>query len=268
MNAPPLAVDRLDEIASRLRTIVLLCQSRKPEHVVFSEEAVKEIETQAKRFYEKYACSDFPIVSSDFDKKIAKLSASWAGATVSTNETYEKVIVTKEIVEEACRWYDHVLTLNQLDEFAKIHRKMTDVSDEELSIILEDIKGDSYITDILDTLLKEGVVRRDVLAAGLGIHEKTVTEKMTILKKHRLVRSKPSGYQLTPRGIIVAKKVVVVAGVAGPEGPPSTNSTKNTPTYPSKRGNSDNQSNLSKENDNQSWFEEAIRKWKTEGRAE
>ena len=124
---------------------------------------------------------------------------------------------------------------------------MTDVSDEELDIILEELKEDNYAIEILDTLLKEGVVRRDVLAAGLGIHEKTVSQSMTILKKHRLVRSKPSGYQLTPRGIIVAKKVVMVVGVAGLEVPPSTNFTKNIPTYPSTRDNTDNQNNISKD---------------------
>ena len=248
IERPPLAVDKLDETGSRLRTIVLWCQSRKPEQVVFTEEAVKEIEAQAKKFYQKYACSDFPVVSSDFDKKVAKLSAAWAGATVSSDETFEKIIVSKEIVEKACEWYDYVLTLNQLDEFAKIEKRMTDVSDDELRAILGDVKKDHYAVEILDTLLKEGVVRRDVLAAGLGVSEKTVSESMTILKKHRLVRSKPSGYQLTPRGIIVAKKVVSVAEVAGLERPPSTSSTENTPTYPTKTGNQNNQSNLSEEN--------------------
>jgi hypothetical protein len=248
IERPPLAVDKLDETSSRLRTVVLWCQSRKPEQVEFTDEAVRAIEAQAKKFYKKYACSDFPIVSSDFDKKVAKLSASWAGATVNTDETYERIIVAKEIVEKACEWYDHVLTLNQLDEFAKIQKRMTDVSDDELKVILEDIKKEHYAVEILDTLLKEGIVRRDVLAAGLGVSEKTISESMTILKKHRLVRSKPSGYQLTPRGIIVAKKVVSVAEVAGLERPPSTSSTKNTPTYLSKRGNHNNQSNLSEEN--------------------
>jgi hypothetical protein len=248
IERPPLAVDKLDETANKLKTIVLWCQSRKPEHVVFTDDAIKEVEAQAKRFYQKFACSDFPVVSSDFDKKVAKLSAAWAGATVGTDETFEKIVVTKDIVEKACEWYDHVLTLNQLDEFAKIQKRMTDVSDDELKVILGDIKENYYAVEILDTLLKEGVVRRDVLAAGLGVSEKTVSESMTILKKHRLVRSKPSGYQLTPRGIIVAKKVVSVADVAGLERPPSTTSAKKTPTYLSKRGNHNNQSNLSEEN--------------------
>lgn len=249
IERPPLAVEKLDEIASKLKAIVLWCQSRKPDQVVFTTEAIQEIESQAKRFYEKYACSEFPIVSSDFDKKVAKLSASWAGATVSTDENLEKIIVTKEIVQEACEFYEHMLTLNQLDEFAKIQRRMTDVSVEELRMILEDIKEDNYITDILDTLLKEGIVRRDVLAADLGVHSKTVTKSMNVLKKHRLIRSKPSGYQLTPRGIIVAKKVVLVAGVAGTNLPPSTSSTNNLDTYLSKRGYPDNQSNLYEENE-------------------
>jgi hypothetical protein len=122
---------------------------------VFIDETVREIEAQVKKSYQKYPCSDFPIVSSDFDKKVAKFSAAWARATVSTDESLERIVVTKKIVEKACEWYDHVLALNQLDEYAKIQKRMTDVSDDELKVILRDMKKDYYAVEILDTLLKE-----------------------------------------------------------------------------------------------------------------
>jgi len=75
---------------------------------------------------------------------------------------------------------------------------------EELQRIILDIVEDEYASDILEHIAF-GIRRRSDIAAGMGVHEQTISRGVKLLKKHRLIYSTPHGYRLTPRGVQVAK---------------------------------------------------------------
>lgn len=80
-------------------TRVLWAWSRRPEDVVFTPEATERILEKATEMGQKYT-SKVPVVeAADQRIKIARLSVAAAACVCSTDETFEKIVVTPEHVE-------------------------------------------------------------------------------------------------------------------------------------------------------------------------
>lgn len=85
-----------DQYRDRIRWV----WSRKPEQIIFAEGAVDLIRDWCNELNKNYDCH-IKIFGTETWKKLSRLAIALAGYTVSTDETYENIVVTKECVSEA-----------------------------------------------------------------------------------------------------------------------------------------------------------------------
>jgi hypothetical protein len=202
---------------------ILLTWSRKPEQIRFTPEAETAILEHAKMLDEEYGVAELPLVSKDFDKKLSKLSASYAAFRHSYDENLN-LIITKEHVNRVVQLIEELYASEgmRLDQYAEIMKHRSTLSKEEYEEIKEEIEKQVTqekietgpgrpaipITEIfLDEILIRGSLTASEIAAiaqgdlGTQISQKTIGDRMKIFKKHHLiVTSGRRGYVLTAKG--------------------------------------------------------------------
>lgn len=87
---------------------VLWAWSRRPEHISFTSEATDLIYSQAISLGERYVETPPLIQSANIRIKLARLAVAFAIRTVSTDASYEQVIVRKQHVEDAVVMIDNL----------------------------------------------------------------------------------------------------------------------------------------------------------------
>lgn len=217
VNRPIVSGEEKAEISQLLGTSVLWAWSRKSSDIEYISESVKRIKEWSKKFYVKYEDKEIPIVSSDVEYKLAKLSAAWATLAYNVDETHKKVIVTPENVDEACGWFDEVLQLNELDRQVTLTRRTTTLPEKEKQEISTDIG--SVGQEIVKILAQEGYVQRDALASYLEIEKKALDYHIPKLKKHGLIGSRRPGYYLKSKGKKLAKHLLATSESSKEEQP-------------------------------------------------
>jgi hypothetical protein len=105
--------------------------SRKPNQIIFSKEVYRhivEISNQIKTKYDSY----LKIFGTETWKKIARLAIAIAGYVVSTDETYENIVIKKEHVDYAADFlvslYDNPVF--RFKEYVEEERSMREIDDE------------------------------------------------------------------------------------------------------------------------------------------
>lgn len=81
--------------------------SREPEQIVIHDEVLEYIVEQCNLLNKKYD-SHIKIFGTEAWKKVTRLAIAVAGYIVSTDETYENIIVTKETVDFAVSFYERI----------------------------------------------------------------------------------------------------------------------------------------------------------------
>lgn len=122
INNPPAQPPEFNVEA--FRELALFAHSRRPDQILFTEEALKAICEGASKLYREFSTSSIPLVNEEMKVKLARLSASLATLTLSVDEEYEKVIVKEEhvnfIIEFLSRIYRdaglHILRQLEADE--------------------------------------------------------------------------------------------------------------------------------------------------------
>jgi len=152
-----------EEYKARIRWV----WSRTPEQIIISPELSKYIMETANELNKTYACH-IKIFGTEAWKKLTRLSLAVAGYLVSTNETYEELILQKEHIDYAREYlvgiYDN--TTFKLKEYAEHERKYSTI-DKEGVANLQDIyqKSPSMILQ----LEQSSAVTKNMLAAATGL---------------------------------------------------------------------------------------------------
>ena len=116
-------------------TRVLWAWSRLPQNVIFTPEATTRILDQATRMGMKYS-SKVPIVeAADQRLKIARLAVAAAACVVSTDESYENVIVTPDHVDFVVNFMEELYCTKSFgyDRLSEQESATSDTSDTNLS---------------------------------------------------------------------------------------------------------------------------------------
>lgn len=116
-------------------TRVLWAWSRKPDDVKITDEATQRILEQATKMGAKYS-STIPIVeAADQRLKIARLAVAAACCVVSTDESFEKVIVKPEHVDFVVDFMEDLYTAKSFgyDKLSEQNRITTDTSNSNIS---------------------------------------------------------------------------------------------------------------------------------------
>jgi len=214
----------LNQLREALKLNITLAWSRRPEQVIFEKDAEEEILNKAKKFDRKYGDSKIPLVSKDFDKKLAKLSAGHAALSHSYDEK-GNLMVKKVHVVNVSSLIDRLYSGEgmRLDQYVKVGRERSILTSEEFREIkqtLDDMiaKESSESTEpgrptlpITSTIVRElqtrGTASQSELQAAIAedisvpVSPSAIRERIQLFKKYRLVISTKDGYTLTPKGI-------------------------------------------------------------------
>jgi hypothetical protein len=180
--------------------------TRRPEHIIWAEGAEAMVMDVASRLQRHFGAGDIPVIDVDAKDKVARIAVSLASWLVSTDESFEKVIVKPEhaawVELYLCTIYSAQPAM--LDKHALVASKMEQTSDIELTEIIEEWKKlnspePEHLAEMAILIAESEGIERDVLAAQVGVTPDTVTKLIRRFKEKRFVKSTRRGYFATPR---------------------------------------------------------------------
>lgn len=160
--------------------------SRKAEQVIISPEVGNYIIQKSNELNEKYDCH-IKIFGTEAWKKLSRLAIAVAGYVVSTDETYQNIIVTTEHVDYAANMlvelYDNPVF--RLKEYVENERKYNRIDDAGVALLQElYIK----IPQLLIMLEQESKPSRNSLMAAVGLDNNAYNGFMSQLIRGSFVK--------------------------------------------------------------------------------
>ncbi|RLI39303.1 hypothetical protein DRO69_14450, partial [Candidatus Bathyarchaeota archaeon] len=165
-------------------------------HVKFTQEAEQYLLRKATELYNKFYCELVPLVNADMKWKIARLSAACAFLTLSTDEDFRTVTVTKDHVEIIVRFLEEEYSKAGLNILAQElrHEQLTE---DDVQIILNKIVSATggridwdEAKEIIKFMVLHGRVTRDQLKTEFGLAETNeLRPLLATLSNERLIRS-------------------------------------------------------------------------------
>jgi MCM P-loop domain len=180
-------VGDLKYTAEACHTMLMWCWTRKMEDVIWARGAEETVLKLAKDMGSRYV-EDPPLIqASDVRIKIARVAVALAARTFSTDDTHEKVVVTKEHVEDAVKFMDHIYSMQA---FGYAERSRLRISD------IQEAKGNrdrirKYLHDrrqLARFLLTQSKFRRQDLEEVLNFDREQANAIISTLYNARMVR--------------------------------------------------------------------------------
>lgn len=171
--------------------------SRKPEQVILSKDLCNYIRSKCKELNATYD-SHIKIFGTEAWKKVSRLAVAVACYLVSTDDTYEKIIVRKEHVDWAV---DYLISIYdnrtfKLKEFVSSERMYTEI-DEDGVALLQDLYI-KYTTALLQ-LERSNVLTKQSMMATTGLDNDGYNKMMQQLVRGLFIRFEEYNIVPTPR---------------------------------------------------------------------
>ena len=145
--------------------------SRTAEQIIISEDVGQHIINEANALNQEFNCH-IKIFGTEAWKKLTRLSIAIAGYLVSTDDSYENIIVTKEHVDYAVQMFRELYDNDvfRLREYVANERKYNVIDDEGVALLQQ-----LYIKcpALLVMLEQEAKVSRNTLIAAVGLDNAT-----------------------------------------------------------------------------------------------
>ena len=176
------------------RTRIRWIWSRTAEQIIIPQDVAEYIVQCANRLNKEYECH-IKIFGTEAWKKICRLAIAVAGYVVSTDDTFERIIVQKEHVDFAVQFYKHIYDnpTFKLKEYVQ-HEKQYVTIDAEGVQLLQSIY-DKSPTLILQ-LEQTASTTRNTLAAATGMTSEELNKALNNLTKGLFVKF--SSYDIIP----------------------------------------------------------------------
>ena len=193
---------------------VLWAWSRRPENVKISDETTQRILEKATEMGAKYS-SKVPIVeAADQRIKIARLAIAAACCTVSTDETYENVIVTPEHVDFVVNFMDELYCSKSFgyDKLSEQERVTTDTSDTNISALRIAFLALplSDATEMARTLYQLPYFSRATLEDYTGLQKDDLKMLLKFMTTQHLVDKYKGDYRRLPLGTQLFENLTTV----------------------------------------------------------
>ena len=176
------------------RTRIRWIWSRTPEQIIFTENAKKRIIDEANKLNAEFECH-IKIFGTECWKKICRLAIAIAGYCVSTDETYENIIVSDTHITAAVKFlrkiYDNPVF--KLKEYVQ-HEKLFSTTDDEAVVLLQDIWNKT--PGIIQQLEQYASVTKNMLAATTGLGNEELNRTLNRLTKGLFIRV--SNFEISP----------------------------------------------------------------------
>jgi len=180
------------------KLLVLWAWSRKPEHVVFEQEAVDAILQNAIKMGKEYS-SQIPLVEGANQRiKLAKIAVAAAARVFSTDEKGEKVIVKKCHVDYVVDFLERIYSKPSLDYKGYSRREVEDreYAERNKDTVLKYLSGFPAVADLFD---RQEYVWPKHLEEQLGLPREAVQEHIAFFTSNRMIYDANNrGYRKTP----------------------------------------------------------------------
>lgn len=177
-----------------LQTRIRWIWSRKAEDIVYEDELENYIIRQCNQLNNTYE-SHIKIFGTEAWKKITRLAITVAGYTVSTDNTYEKIIVKKEHVDYAVDYYVSIYDNEtfRLKEYVENERRYEVVDEDGIKALQQ-----MYLTfsTMLVQLEQSSSVTRPELMAATGLSQDHFAQQINQLVQQSFIRF--SGQMIYP----------------------------------------------------------------------
>ncbi|MEN2464952.1 DNA primase small subunit domain-containing protein [Ornithinibacillus sp. JPR2-1] len=192
-----------------LKNNILFAWSRKPEDVLFTDDALQEIlsvSTSLSKIYGK--ANDIPLVSpSDQRNKVARLAVSLAALTHSIDESGERIRVLPGHVTYI---YEYLKALYNapgcgLNYYSRLAIKEEDMTQERYERITTDLKkvdtlkGENKFFEFIKLFAQQRYLRLSDIEAMLSIEKDEAKAIINQLTRMRMIINTSGGYRKTPR---------------------------------------------------------------------
>lgn len=171
--------------------------SRTPEQIIISEDVGRYILETANTLNKEYDCH-IKIFGTEAWKKLSRLCIAIAGYVVSTDETFNNIVVTKEHVDYAADLFVDLYDNNtfRLKEYVENERKYCRIDDEGVNLLQQ-----LYIKvpQLLIMLEQETRPTRTSLMAAVGLDQNTYNGFMSQLIRGSFVKLNNSDVLPTER---------------------------------------------------------------------
>lgn len=160
--------------------------SRTPEQIIIEKEVGLYILEVANALNYNYSCH-IKIFGTEAWKKLTRLAVAIAGYIVSTDDSYENIIVTKEIVDYAYAFFVELYDNStfKLKEYADNERKYTTVDKDAI-----DSLQNFYMkhASIVRTLEQYASTTKSILGSGSGLNSDDLSKALNILSTKYFIR--------------------------------------------------------------------------------
>lgn len=171
-----------DVYQTRLRWV----WSRTPDQVILSSEVSNYIIDKANDINKTYDCH-IKIFGTEAWKKLTRLAIAVAGYSVSTDETYENIIVTKECVDYAVQFFTTLYDnpTFKLKEYVQHERRFSQIDDEGVRLL-----QDVYIKQpsLILQLEQCATTSRNMLSAATGLTNDELNKILMLLTRGLFIR--------------------------------------------------------------------------------
>ena len=176
------------------RTRIRWVWSRTADQIIFSDAVKQQIIQEANNLNQEYDCH-IKIFGTEAWKKICRLAIAIAGYVVSTDETYENIVVTTGCVTAAVNFlrqiYDN--SVFKLKEYVQ-HERLFSSTDEAAITLLQDIWNKTPA--IVQQLEQYASVTKNMLAATTGLGNEELNRTLNRLTKGLFI--KVTNFEITP----------------------------------------------------------------------
>ena len=176
------------------RTRIRWIWSRTPSQIIIPDSVKQIIIKHANELNQEYECH-IKIFGTECWKKICRLAIAIAGYCVSTDDTYENIVVTATHVTAAVNFlrqiYDNPIF--KLKEYAQ-HEKLFSTTDEEAVVLLQDIWNKTPA--IVQQLEQYASVTKNMLSATTGLSNEELNRTLNRLTKGLFIQV--SNFEIVP----------------------------------------------------------------------
>lgn len=188
--------------------------SRTPEQIIINKETGLYILEQANNLNKEYPCH-IKLFGTECWKKLSRLAIAVAAYTMSTNDTLENIIVTKECVDFAVQFFKTLYDNEtfKLKEYVEHERRYTEIDDAGVSR-LQDLYA--KYTNLILQLEQSASTNKNTLSAATGLNNDDLNKALNLLSKCLFIKFENHEIIPTERFRIGLNKInrnIVIRGV-------------------------------------------------------
>ena len=126
--------------------------TRGVDNVEFANGVESYIWEKAEELNKKFECN-FPLFGTTTSKKLARFCVALASLVMNVDESYENVIVTKDIVDFIVSYLTKIYTSNvfKLDKYASDYKSYNEYNDDDIKVLQSLYGNNSTFIDFIST---------------------------------------------------------------------------------------------------------------------